>query len=91
MKQETGIRQGCPLSQYLFTIIMSVLFWDVKNNERLARNLEENRIPGTNFDEILYADDTLVISQDTRTLNYFIETLQLEGEKIGLQLNKSKT
>ena len=55
------------------------------------RNLEENRIPGTNFDEILYADDTLVISQDTRTLNLFIETLQTEGEQIGLQLNKHKT
>ena len=67
---------------------MSVLFWDVKNNERLTRNLEENRIPGTNFDEILYADDTLIISQDTRTLNLFIETLQKEGENIGLQLNK---
>ena len=44
------------------------------------RNLEENRTPGTNFDERLYADDTLIISQDTRTLKSFIETLQTEGE-----------
>ena len=30
----------------------------MKNNERQLRILEENRIRGTNFDEILYADDT---------------------------------
>ena len=91
MRQETGIRQGCPLSPYLFTIVMSVLFWDVKKERELSRKLRENRVPGASFDEVLYADDTILISTDTRAINEFLKEIETQGENIGMTLNKENS
>jgi len=90
MQQGTGIKQGCPLSPYLFIIVMTVLMHDVKSNIELKRNLIENRIPAAEFDEILYADDTILISTNPATINKYIKEIQLEGKKIGLELNYKK-
>ena len=59
MRQETGIRQGCPLSPYLFIIVMTTMFEDIKEN--IAGDLAWHRIPGAEFDEVMYADDTICI------------------------------
>jgi hypothetical protein len=59
-KQHSGIRQGCPLPPYLFLIIMTVMFDDIHSTVEFENNLEKNRILGTLFDEILYADDTII-------------------------------
>ena len=69
--QETGIRQGCPLSPYRFIIVMTAMFEDIKEN--LSLNLAKHRAPGADFDEVMYADDTLCISEDTKTMNQFIQ------------------
>ena len=44
-EQCTGIRQGCPLSPYLFLIVMTVMFHDIK--ERVQIGHIQHRIPGT--------------------------------------------
>ncbi len=89
--QDTGIRQGCPLSPYSFTLIMTVMFKDI--HDRFARRLSNYRIgklDGLNFSEILYADDTLLALKDTRTANLLIEEIEEESTYYNMQLNKGK-
>ena len=86
--QETGIRQGCPLSQYLFLIIMTTLFHDIHVGD--TQNLIPNRICGANFDEIVYADDTICVSTDSKAMHMFLKDIENEGLQYGLQLNKGK-
>ena len=88
LAQETGIRQGCPLSPYLFLIIMTTLFHDIHAGD--TQRLIPNRVCGTNFDEIVYADDTICISTDAASMNLFLKSIENEGNKYGLKLNKSK-
>ena len=61
--QNSGIRQGCPLSPYLFLLVMTVMFDDIHTRNRHIIN---GRIDGVSFSEILYADDTLLLLKRTR-------------------------
>ena len=42
------------------------------------------------FDGVLYADDTICVSADTKTMNIFLASIGAEGAKYGLNLNKKK-
>lgn len=88
LPQCTGIRQGCPLSPYLFITIMSVLFYDIRTN--ISLNLPLYRMPGTGYDAVLYADDTALISENTAAMNRLIANVESSGKKYGLLLNKDE-
>jgi len=86
--QQTGIRQGCPLSPYLFVIFMTVLFHDV--HEELEGKLNNVRFDFIDFMEILYADDTLLIGDNAKILNLLIAAIEKHSERYGMKLNKNK-
>ena len=79
---------GCPLSPYLFIIVMSVMFADINKDDNLK--LVQHRPPGATFDEVLYADDTICVSENEHALNWLLEQLEIEGAGYGLKLNKTK-
>ena len=87
-EQSTGIRQGCPLSPYLFLIVMTAIFHDVHDDLRCG--MVSGRVPGTEFDEVMYADDTICISTDTREMNKMLAEIKTIGGIYGLKLNKTK-
>ena len=74
--QQAGIRQGCPLSPYLFLVVMTVLFHDVHSNDSV--NTVFKRVPGFEHDEVLYADDTICFIQTTAAMNRLLHVIETE-------------
>ena len=86
--QRAGIRQGCPLSPYLFILLMSVLMVDV--HRQVDRKIWHNVPDVGHIFDILYADDTMIISQGARGANILLHAIEDESKKYDLELNKSK-
>lgn len=84
--QSTGIRQGCPLSPYLFIIAMTVLFRDV----HVGLGIEHGRVAGLEFTELLYADDTALITRSVTAMKKLLAKIEQCANYFGLNFNKTK-
>ena len=84
--QFAGIAQGCPLSPFLFIIVQSVMFHDIYGKIHLD---PEPAFLVTN--EVLYADDTVLLSSSAKNLQTLMDAVVAEGANYGLELNWSKT
>ena len=86
-RQEYGISQGCPLSPYLFVILMTVLMTDAKATlAGLGVELHEHCL----VHDLVYADDTLLIDVDENALATFMECVGAAGQEYGLSFNFTK-
>ena len=86
--QSFGICQGCPLSPFLFSMVMTVLIRDAKNS--LSNDQRFQNHTGCLVSEILYADDTLLIDTQPGNLEIFMHAVQHAGAEYGLAFNWSK-
>ena len=68
---------------------MTVMFHDIKKDDHL--NLIAHRPDNANYDEILYADDTILISTNTAAINRYLAEVEEAAELYGLKLNKKKS
>ena len=73
----------------MFSVAFSALFADALHEDHL--NLIANRVDNANFNELLYADDTVLISTSAPALSRYVRELELAGAIYGLALNKAKT
>ena len=87
----SGIRQGCPLSPYLFIIVLSVVLHDV-DDALLSKGVPTN-VWSVNhpFFDLEYADDTLLFSLTTPQGQSMLHALESEALLYGMSLNQSKT
>ena len=86
--QAAGIRQGCPLSPFLFVLVMTVMFRDI--HVEIDTDICNSRLDRINFSEILYADDTLLVAKNTQGMNKLLHTIERESAYYGLKLTVIK-
>ena len=86
--QSYGISQGCPLSPFLFIMMMTVLLHDAKGElvNTLGVKLDEQCL----VHELVYANDTLLMDTDPQNLEQFMNCIGKAGQAYGLSFNWSK-
>ena len=84
---ERGIREGCPLSPYLFIIAVEVMAHLIrKDNSILGIKIDD-----TEFKISQFADDTTVFLSDLQSVGVVLELLKNFQSVSGLKLNFEKT
>lgn len=87
--RKKGVKQGCPLSPFIFNILMEAVL--LKVEARLGGKFQLNQTGRLKFPVVLvYADDILIISRRTKELDQFIPVLEDCLGEVNLHLNREK-
>ena len=79
-----GVCQGCILSPTLYNIYSEEAFKNFGKNKG-------TKIGGQTINRIMYADDTVILSDSKQELEELIKELMEKGREFGLKINFSKT
>ena len=82
-----GVRQGDPLSPYLFLLVAEVLACAIRQNPKI----KGIKIGKEELKVLQFADDMSGVLADEKSAKAFLKTVQHFGEFSGLKLNKHKT
>ena len=84
---ERGVRQGDPISGYIFILAIELL----SNAIRKTENIKGIQIGNVELKLSQFADDTTVTVSNRESIIYLWEILDLFAECSGLKVNKEKT
>jgi hypothetical protein len=82
-----GVRQGCPLSAYLFIMVVELLAHKIRKDE----SIKGIKIGNTEIKLVQMADDTTTFIEDQNSLENILKLLKTFEQYAGLRLNKTKT
>ena len=89
--QTRGLRQGCPLSPYLFGFVLTHLFENAETQYVAEHGIISGVLRlGTSLWDLEYADDTVLLSNSFSQAQIFLHLIQKEGARRGLILNFDK-
>ena len=86
-KLQRGVRQGCPLSAYLFIMVVELLAHKI----RINKEIKGIKIGQTEIKLVQMADDTTAFVEDEKSLENIFNILEKFEMYAGLKLNKTKT
>ena len=86
-KPTSGVRQGCPLSPYLFILTTELMSTKI----RQSNEVKGDQLYGNEIKLCQFADDTNLFCADLMSVENGLRIIKESGEISGLKLNIEKT
>ena len=82
MSIKQGVLQGCVASPHLFALYIEMIMKELGD-------MEGFRIGGTVVNNLMYADDTVILAESEEQLQRLINVVVAKSEEKGLHLNSA--